>query len=163
LSGRASLPVDRLAPDVTLSPSSIELSRAKTELLTEPGREDSLRTCLERTPLPDNAVVLLGCPPSLGIIRDDPLPPQLLLEHVDFRPLEYDDRLLLLVDPARDNHQQKLPGVEDETHGASVRRGSGSKTSASGSGQLPSTSRNDGPPPVHKFNDAGQLRFGGVF
>jgi hypothetical protein len=74
-----------------------------------------------------------------------------------------DDLLLLLVDPARGNHQQKLPGVEDETHGASVRRESGSKTSASGSGQLPSTGRDNGPPPVHKFNDVGQLRFGGIF
>jgi chromosome partitioning protein len=68
LTSRASLPVDRLAPNLTFSPSSIELGRSETELLTEAGREYFLRTCLERTPLPDNAVVLLDCPPSLGIL-----------------------------------------------------------------------------------------------
>jgi len=52
--------------------------------------------------------------------------------------------------PAR---QAILTDVE-ATHGASVRRGCGSKTSASGGGQLPSTSRNDGPPHVHKSNGA---------
>ena len=65
---RASLPIDRLAPNLTLSPSSIELRRSETELLTEPGREYFLRTCPERTALPDNAVVLLDCPPSLSIL-----------------------------------------------------------------------------------------------
>jgi chromosome partitioning protein len=65
---RASLPVDTLAPKLTLTPSSIELARMETELLTEPGREYFLRTCLERTQLPDNVVVLLDCPPSLGIL-----------------------------------------------------------------------------------------------
>ena len=68
LSSRASLPIDRLAFNLTLSPSSIELSRAETELLTETGREYFLRTCLERTQLPENTVVLLDCPPSLGIL-----------------------------------------------------------------------------------------------
>ena len=65
---RASLPVDTLAPNLTLSPSSIELARMETELLTEPGREYFLRTCLERTQRPANAAVLLDCPPSLGIL-----------------------------------------------------------------------------------------------
>jgi chromosome partitioning protein len=65
---RASLPLDSLAPNLTLTPSTIELSRAETDLLTEPGREYFLRTCLERTPLPENTVVFLDCPPSLGIL-----------------------------------------------------------------------------------------------
>src|SRR3990172_11820813 len=68
LSSRASLPIDRLAFNLTLSPRSLELSRAETELLTETGREYFLRTCLERTQLPENTVVLLDCPPSLGIL-----------------------------------------------------------------------------------------------
>ena len=59
---------------------------------------------------------------SLVIVEDDPLLAQLLLEHVDFRPLEVDDLLLLLVDPAREDHQQKLPGVENETHDAPMRK-----------------------------------------
>lgn len=53
---------------VPKSPSSIELSRAETELLTETGREYFLRTCLERTQLPESVVILLDCPPSLGIL-----------------------------------------------------------------------------------------------
>lgn len=68
LTSRASLPADRLAPNLTFSPSSIELGRSETELLTEPGREYFLRTCLERTQLPDAAGVLFDCPPSLGIL-----------------------------------------------------------------------------------------------
>jgi hypothetical protein len=40
---------------------------------------------------------------------------ELLLEHVDFRPLELDDPLLLPVDPGCQNHQKKLPGTQDET------------------------------------------------
>lgn len=68
LTDRAAMPVDRLAPNLTISPSSIELTRAETELLAEAGREYFLRTCLERTQLPENTLVLLDCPPSLGIL-----------------------------------------------------------------------------------------------
>jgi chromosome partitioning protein len=68
LTDRASLPVERLASNLTLSPSTIELSRAETDLLSEPGREYFLRTCLERTPLSEDTVVFLDCPPSLGIL-----------------------------------------------------------------------------------------------
>jgi hypothetical protein len=57
---------------------------------------------------------------SLVIVQDEPPLAQFLLEDVDSRPLEVDDPLLLLVDPARNNHQQKLPGVESEAHGAPV-------------------------------------------
>ena len=34
----------------------------------------------------------------------------------DLRPQVVDDDLLLAIDPAREDHQQKLPGMEDETH-----------------------------------------------
>ena len=51
-----------------LTPSSIELSRAETELMTEAGREHFLRTCLEKTDISENSLVLLDCPPSLGIL-----------------------------------------------------------------------------------------------
>jgi chromosome partitioning protein len=66
LADRAGLPVDGIQENLTLTPSTIELLRAETELLTEPGREFFLRTCLEKTQLPENTVVLLDCPPSLG-------------------------------------------------------------------------------------------------
>jgi chromosome partitioning protein len=54
--------------NLTLTPSTIELGRAETELLSETGREFFLRTSLEKTALPDNTVVLLDCPPSLGVL-----------------------------------------------------------------------------------------------
>jgi len=68
LTSRAGLPIDELSPTLTLSPSTVELSRAEIELMTEAGREYFLRTCLEKTALPENAVVLFDCPPSLGIL-----------------------------------------------------------------------------------------------
>jgi len=68
LKNRAGLPVDQLNEQLSLTPSSVELSRAETELLTEPGREYFLRLALERTDLPDDAIVLLDCPPSLGVL-----------------------------------------------------------------------------------------------
>jgi len=68
LTSRAGLPVDELSSTLTISPSTVELGRAETELMTEPGREYYLRTCLQSTDLPDKAVVLLDCPPSLGVL-----------------------------------------------------------------------------------------------
>ena len=65
---RAGLPVRTVSRNLTLTPSTIELGRAETELLSETGREFFLRTSLEKTPLPGNAVMLLDCPPSLGVL-----------------------------------------------------------------------------------------------
>ena len=68
LKSRAGLPMDALDEKLSITPSSLELSRAETELLTEPGREYFLRLALERTDLPEDAIVLLDCPPSLGVL-----------------------------------------------------------------------------------------------
>ena len=68
LTSRTGLPVQTVSHNLSLTPSTIELARAETELLTEPGREFFLRTSLERTQLPADAVVFLDCPPSLGIL-----------------------------------------------------------------------------------------------
>lgn len=68
LKNRAGLSVDQLDEHLSLTPSSLELSRAETELLSEPGRECFLRLALDRTELPDDAIVLLDCPPSLGVL-----------------------------------------------------------------------------------------------
>jgi chromosome partitioning protein len=68
LKDRAGLPVCGVAPNLTLTPSSLTLSRAESELLTEVGREHFLRTALGRTVLPGNTVTLLDCPPSLGVL-----------------------------------------------------------------------------------------------
>jgi chromosome partitioning protein len=68
LTDRAGLPVQRIHEKLTLTPSSIELFRAETELLTEPGREFFLKTCLQKTLLSQKAIVLIDCPPSLGVL-----------------------------------------------------------------------------------------------
>src|SRR3990172_6091572 len=68
LTDRAGLPVQTVFDNLSLTPSTIELARAETELLAEPAREYCLRTCLETTPLPSDAMVLLDTPPSLGIL-----------------------------------------------------------------------------------------------
>ena len=46
---RAGLPIQTVSQHLTLTPSTIELGRAETELLTETGREYFLRTSLEKT------------------------------------------------------------------------------------------------------------------
>ncbi len=68
LMDRVELPVEHLAENLSLTPSTVELSRAETELIAEPAREYSLRTALEQTDLPQQTLVLLDCPPSLGIL-----------------------------------------------------------------------------------------------
>ena len=68
LTDRAGLPVKTVCQNLTLTPSTIQLGRAETELLSETGREFHLKTCLEKTMIPDKAVVLLDCPPSLGVL-----------------------------------------------------------------------------------------------
>ena len=68
LTDRAGLPVQTVFDNLSLTPSTIELARAETELLAEPAREYFLRTCLEKTPLPTDSLVLLDTPPSLGIL-----------------------------------------------------------------------------------------------
>lgn len=68
LKDRTVLPVNEITHNLTLSPATIALSRAETELIAEPGREYYLRTALEQTELPRDTVLLLDCPPSLGIL-----------------------------------------------------------------------------------------------
>ena len=68
LKDRAGLPIVEIASNLTLTPSTLSLARAESELVTEPGREYFLRSALERTKLPEDTLVLLDCPPSLGIL-----------------------------------------------------------------------------------------------
>ena len=62
------LPVFPISENLTISPSNLELLRAETEFLTRPSREFVLRVALAKTPLPEEAVVLIDCPPSLGVL-----------------------------------------------------------------------------------------------
>ncbi|OHB80037.1 MAG: chromosome partitioning protein [Planctomycetes bacterium RBG_16_64_10] len=68
LTDRTGLPVKTVSRNLTLTPSTVELGRTETELLSETGREFFLRTSLEKTPLPESSVLLLDCPPSLGVL-----------------------------------------------------------------------------------------------
>jgi len=62
------LPVDMLDDSLSITPGSVALATSEAQLLTTPGRESFLRTCLEKTKLPDDAIVLLDSPPSLGVL-----------------------------------------------------------------------------------------------
>lgn len=68
LKDRAGLPIIEIASNLTLTPSTLTLARAESELITETGREYFLRSALERTELPEDTLVLLDCPPSLGML-----------------------------------------------------------------------------------------------
>lgn len=68
LKQRSPLPLVRLGDNLTLTPSSIDLARGESEFLGEPGREYMLKTCLEKTELPEGTVVIIDCPPSLAVL-----------------------------------------------------------------------------------------------
>lgn len=65
---RAALPMEEIAPSLTLTPATVELSRTEIEIWSEPGREFFLRACLESSQLPEESIVLVDCPPSLGVL-----------------------------------------------------------------------------------------------
>lgn len=53
---------------------------------------------------------------TLVIAQQDSLLAELFLEHLIFGSQILDHLLLLAIDPASENHQAKLPGVDDEGH-----------------------------------------------
>lgn len=65
---RGPLPLVPLLDKLTLTPSSVELARGESQFVAEAGREAILRTCLEKSDLSDDVVVILDCPPSLGVL-----------------------------------------------------------------------------------------------
>lgn len=62
------LPVIRIGENLTLTPSSIDLSRGETEFVSEAGREFLLKRALDNTDCARNAVIIIDCPPSLGVL-----------------------------------------------------------------------------------------------
>lgn len=68
LKERTALPVVELTENLSLTPSSVHLRKGESEFVAEPGREHILKESLERTDLPDDTLVIIDCPPSLGVL-----------------------------------------------------------------------------------------------
>lgn len=68
MSRRIALPVIEVSPNLSLTPSSIDLAQGETQFMGEPAREYILQTCLKKTALPDNTTVIIDSPPSLGVL-----------------------------------------------------------------------------------------------
>ena len=63
------LPVVRLTPTLTLTPSSIDLATGESEFIVATSREYLLKTCLEKTEaVGQGSAVIIDCPPSLGVL-----------------------------------------------------------------------------------------------
>jgi chromosome partitioning protein len=68
LTEQTALPIVRLTESLTITPSSIDMSRGESSFLAEHGREFLLQGALNKTRLPDNTTVIIDCPPSLGVL-----------------------------------------------------------------------------------------------
>jgi chromosome partitioning protein len=53
---------------VTCIPASVDLAGAEVELVAEEGREQRLKWAFDKADLPTGTVVLIDCPPSLGLL-----------------------------------------------------------------------------------------------
>jgi hypothetical protein len=79
---------------------------------------------------------------TLVIAEKNSLPAQLLFEDLILGDQVFDDLLLLPVEPAGQNNQQQLPGMQNQAHG-SPDADDGEKTLASGLCQLLSSGRDE--------------------
>lgn len=68
LKTRKALPTVRLNERLSLTPSSVDLARGESEFISEPGREYFLRESLAKTELSGETLVIVDCPPSLGVL-----------------------------------------------------------------------------------------------
>ncbi len=68
LGEQTSLPVIQLSETLSLTPSSIDLTRGEANFLAETGREFLLQGSLKKTDLPDDTIVIIDCPPSLALL-----------------------------------------------------------------------------------------------
>ena len=62
------LPIVDVAENLTISPSNLELLRAETEFLSRPSREFVLKTAIDKSDFAEVCIVLIDCPPSLGVL-----------------------------------------------------------------------------------------------
>ncbi len=63
-----SIVVATRTPGVSCAPASVDLAGAEVEMVSMSGRELRLKEVFERAELPSETVVLLDCPPSLGLL-----------------------------------------------------------------------------------------------
>lgn len=68
ISDQTALPVVRLSKTLTVTPSSIDLSRGESSFLAAHGREFLLQGAINKTRLPEEATIIIDCPPSLGVL-----------------------------------------------------------------------------------------------
>lgn len=68
LLGHEALPVAKLGENLTLTPSSIDLTRGESNFMAEHGREFLLQEAIRRTEFSDDTIVIIDCPPSLGLL-----------------------------------------------------------------------------------------------
>ena len=68
LTHRIELPIVEVGEGLTLTPSSIRLASGESQFLSLPAREYLLQKSLRQTALPEDTLVLIDCPPSLGIL-----------------------------------------------------------------------------------------------
>jgi chromosome partitioning protein len=62
------LPIVELSDNLSLTPSSIDLTRGESNFLAEHGREFLLQGSLKKTELPEDTIVIIDCPPSLALL-----------------------------------------------------------------------------------------------
>ncbi|MFO0888210.1 MAG: AAA family ATPase [Isosphaeraceae bacterium] len=68
MSFRRALPVERITENLTITPSSIDLARGETQFVAETAREYLLKSCLQKSDIPEDATVIIDSPPSLGVL-----------------------------------------------------------------------------------------------
>ena len=71
LTKRTACPIIQVSENLTLTPSSIDLAEGETAFVSAVGREYLLKTCLAKSMLPKESIVLIDCPPSLGVLTSN--------------------------------------------------------------------------------------------
>lgn len=107
LSEQAELPIVGLTDKLTLTPSSIDLTRGESNFLAEHGREFLLHCSLNKTKLPPDTLVIIDCPPSLGVLTINCLAVTNKLI-VTVHPGGYEMKALFLLQQTIDQLKQRI-------------------------------------------------------
>lgn len=68
LSNRIELPVIEITDKLSMTPASIHLAKGESQFLSLPAREYLLQKAIAQTKLAEDTLILIDCPPSLGIL-----------------------------------------------------------------------------------------------